>query len=381
MCAPATPVVLVRPESGRLIAILRCRIKARLQDNMHGIALLSRIADPVACLHGGWAGLESHGPAVKRQQAGEGESMSSRRIAVVGTGLIGGGWVLHFLRLGYDVQAYDPADGTATRLADTIRVNWPLMERMGLAEGASPRRLVYHAAVADAVHDTAVVLECAPERLDVKQALFGEMDSAAPSDALLFSCSSSFMISDIRVHAARADRCLLGHPFNPPHILPLVEVAGGPRDSEPVRRAMAFWESVEKVPVHLRRELPGHLVNRLTAALFREAVYLVSEGVADVEDIDKAVAFGPGPRLALAGPFLNYHLGGGAGGIEHYFEHLGPSQVARWKTLGAPELTEAVVTRIVEGVARETAGRSVEDLAAERDEALLRMAGMLQRKP
>ena len=306
--------------------------------------------------------------------------MSSRQIAVIGTGLIGSGWVLHFLRLGFEVQAYDPADGAAARLAESIRMNWPLLERMGLADGASPGRLVRQVALADAVRESAVVLECAPERLDAKQALFAEMDGIAPSDALLFSCSSSFTISDIRVHAARPERCLLGHPFNPPHILPLVEIAGGPRDSEPVRRAMAFWDSVEKVPVHLRRELPGHLVNRLTAALFREAVYLVAEDVADVEDIDKAVAFGPGPRLALAGPFLNYHLGGGAGGIEHYFEHLGPSQVARWKTLGTPELTEEVVARIVAGVARETAGRSVEELAAERDEALLRLAGMLHWK-
>lgn len=306
--------------------------------------------------------------------------MASERIAVVGAGLIGSGWVLHFLRLGFDVHAYDPAEGTAARLAETVRVNWPLLERMGLAEGASPGRLVCHAVLADALRDSAVALECAPERLAAKQVLFAEMDGIAPPDALLFSCSSSFPISDIRVHAARPERCLLGHPFNPPHILSLVEVAGGARDSEPVRRAMAFWESVEKVPIHLRRELPGHLVNRLTAALFREAVYLVSEDVADVADIDKAVALGPGPRLAFAGPFLNYHLGGGAGGIEHYFEHLGPSQVARWQTLGTPELTEAIVVRIVDGVRRMAAGRSVEDLAAERDQALLRLAEVLYPK-
>jgi len=306
--------------------------------------------------------------------------MASERIAVVGAGLIGSGWVLHFLRLGFDVHAYDPAEGIAARLGEMIRVNWPLLERLGLDDGARPDRLVCHERLADALCGATVVLECTPERLPAKQTLFGEMDGMAPSDALLFSCSSSFTISDIRVHTARPERCLLGHPFNPPHILPLVEVAGGARDSEPVRRAMAFWESVEKVPIHLRRELPGHLVNRLTAALFREAVYLVAEDVADVADIDKAVALGPGPRLAFAGPFLNYHLGGGAGGIEHYFEHLGPSQVARWQTLGAPELTEAVVAHIVDGVRRMAAGRSVEDLAAERDEALLRLAEVLHPK-
>jgi len=297
----------------------------------------------------------------------------NRNIAIVGAGLIGGGWVLHFLRLGFKVGVYDPAEGTAARLAERVRAEWPLLQRMGLAESARTDRLTCYDTLENAVRDADVVLECAPERLDAKQALFEEMDSVARPDALLFSCSSSFTISEVRVRASRPERCLLGHPFTPPHILPLVEVAGGARDSEPVRRAMDFWESVEKVPVHLRKELPGHLVNRLTAALFREAVYLIAEGVADVEDIDKAVAFGPGPRLALAGPFLNYHLGGGPGGIEHYFEHLGPSKVARWKSLGDPELTDGVVARIVAGVKREAAGRPIATLAAERDEGLLRI--------
>jgi 3-hydroxyacyl-CoA dehydrogenase len=162
--------------------------------------------------------------------------------------------------------------------------------------------------------------------------------------------------------------------------LPLVEVAGGPRDSEPVQRAMVFWEAAGKVPGHLRKELPGHLVNRLTAALFREAVHLIAEDVADVEDIDKAIAFGPGPRLALAGPFMNYHLGGGAGGIEHYMRHLGPSQVARWKSLGDPDLTDDVATKIIEGVKREAAGRGIAELAAERDEGLLRLLEIVKER-
>ncbi len=305
--------------------------------------------------------------------------MSSERISVVGTGLIGSGWVQHFLRLGFEVHAHDPADGAAARLADAVRASWPLLQRLGLADGARPGRIVWHDTAAEAARESPVVLECAPERLDLKRALFAELDRAAPPDTLLFSCSSSFTISEIRERTAQPERCLLGHPFNPPYLLPLVEVAGGARDCGPVRRAMAFWESVQKVPVYLRRELPGHLVNRLTAALFREAVHLVAEGVADVADIDRAVAFGPGPRLALAGPFLNYHLGGGAGGIAHYFEHLGPSQAARWETLGTPELTAEVTARIVDGVRLMTAGRSVTDLAAERDEKLLRLAEILPR--
>ncbi len=299
--------------------------------------------------------------------------MSSRRIAIVGTGLIGGGWVLHFLRLGWEVSAYDPADGAEARLRDMVARDWPLMQRLGLAEMANCDRLAIHASLEGALTGAEAVLECAPERLEVKQALFAEMDRIAPPETLLFSCSSSFTISEIRARTQNPERCLLGHPFNPPHILPLVEVAGGPRESEPVRRAMEFWEAADKVPVHLRKELPGHLVNRLTAALFREAVYLIAEDVADVEDIDKAIACGPGPRLALAGPFMNYHLGGGAGGIEHYLRHLGPSQVARWKSLGDPDLTDELATKIIEGVKRETAERSIADLAAERDGRLLRL--------
>ena len=301
------------------------------------------------------------------------------RIAIIGTGLIGGGWVLHFLRLGWDVNAHDPAEGAEARLRDMVSRDWPLMERLGLGEGASRDRLAFHASVESALEGAEAVLECAPERLEVKRALFEDMDRIAPPEVLLFSCTSSFTISDIRGRTRHPERCLLGHPFNPPHILPLVEVAGGPRESEPVRRAMAFWEAADKVPVHLRKELPGHLVNRLTAALFREAVHLIAEDVADVEDIDKAIAFGPGPRLALAGPFMNYHLGGGAGGIEHYMRHLGPSQVARWKSLGDPDLTDEVVTKIVDGVKRETAGRSIAELAAERDEGLLRLLEIVGR--
>lgn len=299
--------------------------------------------------------------------------MSSRRIAVVGTGLIGGGWVLHFLRLGWEVSVHDPAERAEARLREIVAQDWPTMERLGLAEGANRDRLVCHASLEGALKGAEAVLECAPERLEVKQALFEEMDRFTPPEILLFSCSSSFTISEIRARTQDPGRCLLGHPFNPPHILPLVEVAGGPRDSASVRRAMAFWEAADKVPVYLRKELPGHLVNRLTAALFREAVHLIAEDVADVEDIDKAIACGPGPRLALAGPFMNYHLGGGAGGIEHYLRHLGPSQVARWKSLGDPDLTDEVVTKIIEGVKRETAGRSIADLAAERDRRLLRL--------
>lgn len=295
------------------------------------------------------------------------------RIAIVGTGLIGGGWALHFLRLGWDVSAHDPAEGAEARLRDMVARDWPLMERLGLVEGANRHRLAFHAALESTLEGAEAVLECAPERLEVKQVLFEEMDRMAPPEILLFSCTSSFTISEVRERTRNPERCLLGHPFNPPHILPLVEVAGGPRDSEQVRRAMEFWEAAGKVPVHLRKELPGHLVNRLTAALFREAVHLIAEGVADVEDIDKAVAFGPGPRLALAGPFMNYHLGGGVDGIEHYMRHLGPSQVARWKSLGDPDLTDEVATKIVEGVKRETAGRSILELAAKRDEGLLRL--------
>ena len=199
---------------------------------------------------------------------------------------------------------------------------------------------------------------------------------------MISSSSTALPVSEFQGGAAHAERVVLGHPFNPPHLMPLVEVGGGEKTAEwAVDRAMAFYETTGKMPVRLRAEIPGHLANRLQAAVYREAVHLVAEGYATVADIDKAMAGGPGLRWAFMGPHMTYHLGGGAGGIAHYFDILGASQERRWAALGDPKLTDAVKQKIIDGVAEEAAGRTIDELAAARDETLLNLLKALAKSP
>jgi carnitine 3-dehydrogenase len=259
----------------------------------------------------------------------------SGRIAVVGTGVIGASWTAYFLAKGFDIAATDPADGAEQRLRTLVDGFWPTLEHMGLAENASRSRLRVHPDIERAVEGCVFIQENGPERVDVKRALLARISAAAPPDSLIATSSSGILISDIQDAATNPERVLLGHPFNPPHLIPLVEVVGGHLTSEDaIERALAFYRSIGKKPIHIRREVKGHVANRLQAALWREAFYLVQQGIASVEEIDTAIAYGPGLRWALLGPFLNLHLSGGAGGITHVLEHLGPSMESYWRDFG-----------------------------------------------
>src|SRR6266403_4517071 len=227
----------------------------------------------------------------------------SGRIAVVGTGVIGASWAAYFLAKGFDVAATDPADGAEKRLRTLVDASWPALERVGLAEDASRNRLRFDRDIRRAVEGCAFIQENGPERVYVKRDLLAEISAAAPSDSLIATSSSGILISDIQDAAAHPERVVLGHPFNPPHLMPLVEVVGGRLTSEAaVEQALAFYRSIGKKPIHIRREVKGHIANRLQAALWREAFYLVEQGIASVEDVDTAIAHGPGLRWALLGP-------------------------------------------------------------------------------
>ena len=229
---------------------------------------------------------------------------TKQKVAVVGTGIIGASWATCFLAHGYDVAATDPAPGAEERLRNTVAEQWQAMERIGLSEGASLDRLSFHADQAEAVKDAFFIQESGPERIDIKRATIKRIDAAALPDAIIASSSSGIPTSDVQDAASRPERILLGHPFNPPHLIPLVEVAGGKLTSrEFIDRAMQFYTELGKKPIHLQREVPGHIANRLQAALWREAFHLVNEGVASVSDIDAAIAHGPGLRWALRWPF------------------------------------------------------------------------------
>jgi len=295
-----------------------------------------------------------------------------RRVAVVSTGVIGASWTAHFLAHGLDVIATDPAPDAEERLRAEVATHWPVLERGGLADGASPQRLSFTADPAEAVADADFVQENGPEREDVKHALFAVLDAAARPEVVLASSSSGLLPSTIAVGALEhPERVLVGHPFNPPHLIPLVEVVPGEKTAEKsVETAMAFYAAVGKRPIRVRREVPGHIANRLQAALWQEAYSLVERGVASVADIDTAISQGPGLRWAVLGPFLNQHLSGGPGGIAHILEHLGPPTEKWWRDLRSVTLTPELVATLVAGVDDELDGVDSAELVSRRDAVL-----------
>jgi len=294
-----------------------------------------------------------------------------RRVAIVGTGTIGASWATHYLAHGFDVTATDPAPGAEAALRSYVAGAWDGAKTLGLAPGASPDRLKFTSDLRAALADADFVQENAPERPELKVKLFADIDDATPPEAIIASSSSGITMSVMQAECRRPERTVIGHPFNPPHVIPLVEVVGGTKtDPQTIQDAMVFYASIGKKPIHLKKELPGHVANRLQSALYREVVYLIGQGVLDVSDADDAVSWGPGLRWGVMGPNLLWHLGGGEGGIQHFMDHLMPRMAAGWPGLGNPELTPELEQQLVKGVLEEADGRTIEELAAERDEML-----------
>jgi carnitine 3-dehydrogenase len=290
----------------------------------------------------------------------------NRRVAVIGTGVVGASWAAYFLAYGMDVAASDPVPGAEDYLRSFVERARPDLAWLGLTGNG---KLSFHGQAEEAVAEAGFVQENAPEREELKRGLLARLDRATPAGVIIASSTSSLLRSRMVQDCEAPERVIVAHPFNPPHLVPLVELVGEPAATQ---RAADFYSAIGKRPVLLKREAVGHIANRLTAALWREALYILEQGIAEVEDIDAAVAYGPGPRWSHMGPFMTYHLGGGPGGLQHYMEHLGPSQVRRWQDLGTPIMNEELTCRAVEGVLREAAGRSIGELERERDEALIR---------
>jgi 3-hydroxyacyl-CoA dehydrogenase len=295
-----------------------------------------------------------------------------KRIAIVGTGVIGASWAAEYLARGFDVVATDPGPNAEANLRKYIDEAWKDLTNIGLSKGASRDRLTFTKDSKEALSQADFVQENGPERPDFKIKLFADMDDAAPIDSILASSSSGITPSVMQSKSKHPERILVGHPFNPPHIIPLVEVVGGTKTSpEAIQQAITFYASIGKKPVHLKKELPGHVGNRLQAALYKEIMYLIQHDVLSVEDADVAVSYGPGPRWGVMGPSLQWHLGGGAGGIEHFMNHLMDPLAAMIKTLGTPDITPELKQTIVEGVLREAGNRSVDELAQDENEVII----------
>lgn len=301
-----------------------------------------------------------------------------RTVAVIGANTIGASWAAWFLARGFDVVASDPAPDGEARARRIVDDAWPALTRLGTAPGADRARLRFVGDPLAAVRGADVVQESAPERLELKQQLLADLDGAVPPDRVIASSTSGFTTADMQTRMRHPERLVVGHPFNPPHLIPLVEVVGGGQTAgTAIDWAMAFYRAVGKHAIRLNKAVPGHLANRLQQALWREAIHLVAEGVASVADVDAAIAYGPGLRWAIMGPTLTFHLGGGAGGMKHFFDHFGGYIESQWRELGSPTLTPALIQQLTEGVEQEAAGRSIADLAAERDACLLAMLAAL----
>jgi 3-hydroxyacyl-CoA dehydrogenase len=295
-----------------------------------------------------------------------------RRVAVVGTGVIGASWAAQYLARGFDVVATDPAPNAEANLREYVDEAWGQLEEIGVPPGASRDRLSFAKDMEQALATADFVQENGPERPDFKIKLFAQMDEATAVDSIIASSSSGITPSVMQSACKHPERVIVGHPFNPPHIVPLVEVVGGTKTSpDAIQRAMGFYASIGKKPVHLRKELPGHVANRLQAALYREMLHLIEQDVLSVEEADTAVSYGPGLRWAVMGQSLQWHLGGGAGGIKHFMEQLMDPLAAMMQTLGNPSVTPELKQTIVDGVMREAAGRPVEELAREENEVII----------
>src|ERR1700759_630202 len=298
---------------------------------------------------------------------------SIRRVAIIGTGVIGASWTALFLAKGLEVIATDIAPDAEATLRRFVKAAWPALERLGLAPSASQSHLAFTPDVLAAVKSADFVQENGPERIDFKKKLYRQLDELLAADVIIASSSSGLTMSEIqsdcRLHP---ERCVIGHPFNPPHLVPLVEIVGGTKTSEAtIDRAAEFYAGLGKQAVRLRKEVPGHVANRLQAALAREVYYLVAEDVVSVADIDKALSWGPGLRWGIMGQVLLNHLGGGQGGIEHFFDQFTGPMTAWWKVLGSPELTPEVRRKLIDGLHAEEGTRTVSELEGQRDEILL----------
>ena len=298
-------------------------------------------------------------------------------VAVLGTGTIGASWAAYFLARGLSVAASDPALHAEGFLRRFVENAWPTLERLGLHPEADPARLTFTADPVAAMEGAGWVQENGPERIEVKVALFEQISAALPPDAVIASSSSTLLPTAMQARTHHPERLVLGHPFNPPHLIPLVEVVGGERTApEAVERAVRFYAAIGKHPIRLRKEMPGHVSNRLQAAIWREAAFLVEQGVVSVADVDAAISQGPGLRWAIMGPIMTYHLGGGAGGLRYLMDHIGVDGL--WPQLGTPAMTPEFEQTLIDGVVAEAGGQGIAEMARARDARLVAILEGLQ---
>ncbi len=300
------------------------------------------------------------------------EAKSIKSVAIVGTGVIGSGWAARYLANGLHVRATDPAPGAEDRLRRDVDRAWPAITRMGLKAGADRSNLTFTARLGDAVQSADYIQENAPEDEALKARLMAEIDAVAPEQVIIASSSSGLLPSRIQANCRHPERVVIGHPFNPVYLMPLVEVLGG-QATRPSALDIAFdfYRGIGMSPLRVRQEIPGYIADRLQEALWREALHLINDGIATTKDIDEAISNGPGVRWAFMGTCLTFHLAGGDGGMAHTLAQFAPALKLPWTKLVAPELTEELSRRLIEGTAEQAKGQSVESLVLQRDNRIV----------
>ena len=303
-----------------------------------------------------------------------------KRVTCIGGGPIGGGWSAHFLARGYAVTTYlhdATEEASLRRLIDTA---WSSMVELGVVQdGVTPEQLVVSTDLAEAVASADFVQESAPENIELKQALYEQLGELVPADAIIASSTSGLSMTDIQARCSTPERTVVAHPFNPPYLMPLVEIVGG-KQTDPMTPQIAkeFYELAGKSPLVMEKEVPGFIATRLQEAIWREALHMVANGEATVEQIDQAVVNGPGPRWALMGPCEVFHVGGGEGGMAYCLDQFGPALKLPWTRLVAPELTRELRDKMVEGCERQAAGADFATLSKKMNEGLVKVAKVLR---
>lgn len=304
-----------------------------------------------------------------------------QRVGLVGGGVIGSGWAAYFLARGLDVTATDPHPEGEARIRAAVANAWPALERLGLSPGADMKRLKYAKSIAAAVADADFIQESAPENEDLKTKLIAEIDAGAQTDVIIASSTSGLLPSRFQRTARQPERVLVGHPFNPVYLLPLVEVVGGAATAEDAKDwAVAFYDGIGKRALKCRKEVPGFISDRLQEALWREALHLVNDGIGTTEEVDDAIRFGPGLRWAFMGSFLTYHLAGGDAGMAHFIEQFGPALELPWTNHKGPPMTRELADKLVAGTHQQSAGHNVKEIERKRDDVLIGIMELLDRR-
>ena len=304
---------------------------------------------------------------------------SVTRVSSLGAGPIGGGWTAHFLARGYDVTAYLHDESETDAFMSILNTAWVSLTALGLSPGASMDRLRIVTDLEEALDGAEFVQESGPERLEIKQALYKKMGAILPPSVVIGSSTSGLMMSDIQVDCITPERTVIGHPFNPPYLLPLVEIVGGNKTApEAVAWAGKFYKVAGKAPLMMKKEIPGFVATRLQEALWREALHMVANDEATPEDIDIALMNGPAPRMAAQGQCMAFHVACGEGGMATNLDQFGPALKLPWTRLEAPELTKDLRDRMVDGCNTVAKGQHFEDMVAQRDREIVGVLNALR---